>query len=35
MRGVIPYLDLNGRAAEAAAFHARTLGATRIETRDT
>lgn len=27
MRGVIPYLDMNGRAAEAADFYARAFGA--------
>jgi PhnB protein len=31
MRGVIPYLDMNGGAAEAAEFYARAFGATNAE----
>lgn len=30
MRGVIPYLDMNGRAAEAADFYARAFAATDL-----
>lgn len=34
MRGVIPYLDMNGRAAEAAAFYVRAFGATNLSAMD-